>query len=173
MIRITGDECVTGNSAHQLFATIATLPYLSTDLRVFPGVMMDLELSLDPCSPTSRKGFVGPSTPGTAERRAKTMFPDLRVPLPRDRPQHTRHYLPPLPLAAHCTTISETSRTLYSQLSTVGWYPRSHPSDTSVPRKMRSTALGSPLRVFLRLLKNKGSRRRFHPSCLSLERAFR
>ena len=155
LIRITGDECVTGNSAHQLFATIVTLSYLSTDLRVLHGVMAGLEMSLGPSSPTNHKGFVGPPTPGIAERRAKATFPGPHVTLQRrDRPQPSHHYLPPPSLAAHCTTISEASQSLPNRLSTVGWYPRSRPNDTSIPSKMRAIALGNPSRSFLWLLTN-------------------
>lgn len=120
LIRITGGKWVTGNSAHQLFATIATLLYLPTDLRVLPGVMMGLEMGLGPSSPMNPKGFVGLSTPGTAERRAKVMFPHPCVLLPRrDRPRRSHHHLPPPSLAAHSITISEASLPLLSRLSTV------------------------------------------------------
>ena len=174
LIRIIGVECATRNSAHQLFTTIIILSYPPTDLRVLPGVMMDLEMSLGPSSPMNRKCFVGPQTPGTAERRAKATFPDPHVILPgRDRPQRSRHHYHPPSIAAHYTTISVVNLPLLNRLSTAEWYPRSHPSDTSFPSKARTTALGDLLKDFMRLLTSRGSRRQFHPLSHSPERASR
>jgi len=153
LIRIIGDECVTGNSAHQRSATVVILSHPPTDLFILLGVMMDLEMSLGPSSPMNRKIFAGPPTPGTAERRAKAMFPDSHVALPgRDRPQLSRHHLPPLSTAARYITIFEASHPLLNRVSTAAWYQRSCPSSQSFPSKARTTTLGNLPKGFLRLL---------------------
>jgi len=143
LIRISGGECATGNIAYQLL-TIEALASLSTDLSMPHGVMMVTDMCLSPSPLTmNRNGFVGLPILGTVERKAKVTLPDPRVTLPeRELPPPSHHHHHPPSTAAHYTITSEARKPLPNQRLTAEWYPKSCPSDTSLPNKVQATLPG-------------------------------
>ena len=178
MIRITELWRVIRNNGYRLLTltTIAALPPLPTDLRIFSGAMMDTNTNLNHSSPTViRKGFVVPATPGGAVRKAKATFPDSHVVPPGREIPTSHHRHPPPYIAAHCIIISEAGRPIRIPLLTAVQYPESHPpQDPPRPRKVQVTFPGNrPKRLLYTLTSAGVARRSLHPSRRPQERASR